>query len=407
MEKFVPDLNRERERLEVVEHALGDGGIIDAHLRWVDIETQKGKERAPSADLTNVEYGYVPKSFNPEITEMGEPRPGREPFDFTDITTSMLSLPYDAPYEQLVGEIKRADRGWYAYLHDQQVVDKPTLEAMITAGFRAYRLHMLTEDNLPAYVATSYGDSKALAQSLGMEIPATEEWSRGIWTAEEDNHKLSMNEYGKIMSITNTREHAAGRTSQLRAGMEVQLDHVIQLFTYVAWQELSTNIAHKNDGELFGPIGHELLSNRVAADEARHHWVYMSVLKELANAFPDDTVRTVHTVLSSPFMPGSKGIPNYSREALRIHKSNIFSTEHAFQAAKTVIQKLGYLSDNPSTEGLSGEGIVALEQLRANFGEEPARRRGKPAAFVLEHTITARELSVHRKNYAVSAGVIA
>lgn len=394
VETFIPDLNLEARRLEVVEQTLGEQGLIDRHLRWVE----HGK--SPSADLTDIQYGHRPQSFSKDSAGM---RPGREPIDFQLLATETLGLPYDTDYETLVRRINIVDTGWFGYLVKSELLTEDQANVMQEAAYHAYRFDTLTEDNLPTYVSTILGGFKERAHKYGPKIPATEEWAH-IWSAEENGHMLSMNEYGKITSINTTREQYAGRNSQQRAGMDVELKHTIQLYAYVAWQELSTNLAHGRNGDMFGPVGSVLLGN-VAADEARHHYLYYSVLKELYKEFPDDTVRTLHTELMTPFMPGSKGIPDFLRQSVRIHSSGVFGTEQAYEAARKVLQKLELLDEAKDVSGLSDEGKAALAELREQYRDPLAPTRKRRAKFVLDHTISIPDLRQARKNYASSIGL--
>lgn len=396
-EIFVPNPQAETEKLLVVERALGENGLIDTHLRWV------GADESPTSGISTREYGYLPQRFNADNTGY---RPSREPLDFQDMATTVLGLPYDTPYATLAQRIQQVDTDWFGYLVKASHLDENQADAMKNAANTAYRLDTLTEDNLPAYVSILFGGLKALADKQGIKIPATEEWSRGIWTAEENGHMLSMNEYGKATGIINTPEHAAGRNSQLRAGIEVELQHVIQLFTYVSWQELSTNIAHLRNGKLFGPVGYELLDH-VGKDEARHHYIYQSILAELYEIFPDDTLQTLEAVLARPFMPGSKGIPDFVRRAARIHGSAIFGVEHAYEAAQKVLQKLGVLNPEKDRPGLSQEAVNARTRLREQYGNQTAPERRRTAKFILDSTIGITELSQARKAFAKEVGLAA
>ena len=373
--------------------------MIDNHLRWVETLN------APSADIRDADYGFLPHRFDGDSKGY---RPGREPIDFQDLATKSLGLPYDGDYTELAKRIRDVETGWFDYVAtvDLVGVDEDGAQAMANAAQDAYRLDTLTEDNLPAYVSLLLGDAKALAAKQGVKIPALEEWSRGIWTAEENAHMLSMNEYGKITGITNSPEHVAGRNSQLRSGTEILLEHVIQLFAYTAWQELSTNIAHTRDGKLFGPIG-GLLLDHIGKDEARHHLVYQSVLQSLYQEFPDDTIRTLHTVLMQPFMPGKKGIPNFLRKSVRIHGTAIFGIEQAYQASQKVLQKLGLLDEAKDVVGLSQEAVQARAELRDAYKRETPPQRSRTSKFILDKTVTAKQLSQVRKAYAAEIGLAA
>ncbi len=401
-ERFVPDLRREAERLEVVEYALGEGGLIDNHLRW------KERSKTPSSEIEKQEYGYSPRRFSSVQNDSAEERPSREPVDFTQVATYVLGEPYDIYYQDLVHRVNQVDSGWFDYLVQSGRLDEKQVSAMKVAAHQAYSLNTDTEDNLPAYTSTIFGGFHAMGERFGIKTPATQEWSRGIWTAEENGHMLSMNEYGKITSITNNRDQVASRTSQLRSGMEIELHHVIQLFAYVDWQEQSARLAHDRSADLFGPVGY-VLQDRIGADESRHHYVYHSILEKLYKhndgIFRDDVIRTLGSVLIKPVMPGSKGIPRFRYKAFDVHKSGIFGVEQNHQAARVVLKKLDLLDREKTPENLSDEGRQTLEDLRAQYEAEIPEVRPRKALFVLGETVTSKELWVARRQYAEVIGL--
>lgn len=395
-ELFVPNPKFEADRLLVVEHALGEGGLIDKHLSWVEAKD------SPSAEVSDRDYGYLPQRFGGDNTGL---RPSHEPVDFRARATDTLGLDYDVAYPELVDRVNEVDSSWFKHLVDVELISPDQGIAMLKAANQAYCLDTLTEDNLPAYVAILFGSYHALAKSKGIKIPASEEWARGIWTGEENGHMLSMNEYGNITEILSSKEHAAGRNSQLRAGTEIELKHVIQLYAYVAWQELSTNYAHARKGKLFGPVGHDLLI-RIGQDEARHHNLYQGALEALYIAFPDDVIRTLDAMFRFPGleMPGNKGISDFARRGVRMHGSGIFGLEHAYKAARSVVQKLGILDRNKEVDGLGPEGVLAREELRERFQSPPAPRK-RTAKFVIGQTLTIADISKARRDYADKTGL--
>lgn len=396
-EIFIPNPEHEAERLLVVEHALGEGGLIDRHLGWV------GTHESPSAAISDTDYGYVPPRFGGDNCGM---RPSREPVEFQSLATTTLGLPYDTEYSILVDRVNEVDSGWYAFLEETGLLSYEQVNAMRVAGQGAYRFDTLTEDNLPAYIALLLGKFQAEALAKGVRMPATDEWSTGIWGGEEYGHVLTMNEYGNITGILKSLEHSAGRTSQLRAGIEIALEHVIKVYAYVSWQELSTNYAHVRKAKLFGPVGHALLV-RIGQDEAKHHDLYQGVLEQLFVHFPDDTIRTLNSLFRFPGldMPGKKGIPDFNRRGVRMHNSGIFRPEDVFRAAQSVVKKLGILDENKAIESISTEGHIALRDLRDRFSSSlnDRRRLGK---FVLgAQGSTIADLSGFRRTYSKQMGL--
>jgi hypothetical protein len=395
---FVPDSAYERKRLAVVEDALGRGGLIDRHLHWLPVEA------SPSASISRIDYGHLPTRFSEEEHPNGESlRPRQEPIDYQSIATNVLGMPYDGPQADLVGRIAQVESEWFQFLIDKQFLSPKQVDAMKRAASGAYTLDTLTEDNLPAYVSALLGVFVNGEDNNGLLLPATNEWVN-IWKAEEYGHSVGMNAHGFNTGLTNSPEHVAGRNSQLRAGMDVELTDVTKTFAYVAWQELSTNYAHKRNGDLLGPVGNALMSE-ISSDEAKHHKLYLSALDALLQQFPDDTVRVLHDVLAARFMPGSRGIPNFRKRSIEIHNSAVFGADHAQNAACSVLQKLNLLDPEAEERFISDEAKIALGALQEAFQDEEVSKRRNNIPFVLGRTITGKELREARKAYSEMLGL--
>ncbi len=395
MGAYTPNPRYEVDKLMIAEEALGAGGLIDAHLKWVN------KDESPSANIDQRTYGYQPQAFTVEDPSL---RPKLEPIDYLQVASDTLGVPYDTPYHELSKRVGELESGWLWFVVRSGALSEAEATEMSKASTNAFLLDTLTEDNLPIYTATNFGGFQALADKHGKELPAVDEWGRGIWTSEEGAHGNAMNQYGLMTDMLNNPEHVAGRNSQLRAGMEVELQNVSQLFAYVAWQELSTNYAHKRNGALLGPIGARVLS-RIAKDEARHHVVYNGVVKRFYEEFPGDTIMTLNSELMDPVMPGLKGIPGFKRRALKIHGSGIFSIGQKDEAVRSIMKKLS-LYDDDANRGLSGEEFTALSELRERYPLEPQEEiKRSSTRFVLGKTITIAELAELRRDYEKSVGI--
>lgn len=393
-EKYIPSDGQESDRILIIEHALAEGGLIDRHMKWV--ETGK----SPTAELSDKEYGYLPLRFNiPEGEEQSSMRPSREAINFRTIATSVLELPRDTPDHMLSKKVNDSDKGWFRFLVSTQLLTEEEVQAMEIAANGAFTLDMLTEDNLTAYVRP-LDRIMVRAKQLGLHVPAIEEWMIGNWPNEEDGHKLGMNEYGQKMDIISDLAHAAGRSSQLRAGIDIDPKHVTEFFAYVAWQELSTYFAHRRNGALYGPVGNELLSD-ISADESRHHVLYFDSLKALMVMYPEVVVRTLHSVLKNPYMPGMRGIPLFKERAAAIDRSAQFGREHSAEAARTVLKKLNLLNPDYDDSVLSDEGKMALAELRDKYLELKTYK--SKGLFILDKTLTVVQLSTARKEYLAAA----
>lgn len=412
------------ESVEVIESVLPK--LIERHLQWVPVD------ESPTASLTAKQYGLMPRGL--ESGEGAEYRPGREPVDFRLIAGKVLGLDPESPrFEDEVRNIDghfdlnkatdlslgqytgRADvqmgSGWYSFL-TREGMSPEEIKAMKEVSEDSYRLNTLTEDNLPSYVLETMGTVRTVARELGIPTVALDEWFRGLWPAEEDGHKIAMNDYGQIRRLTTTPEHVAGRNSQLRAGTAVHPSGLIEVFCYTPRQEFETKLAHQNDGLLFGPVGGSLL-RRISQDETRHEDVYSGVLKALL----DNDKLTAHVIKSLKssyenfFMPGLEGIPNFNKRAINFERARIFGRAEDFESAKHILKKIGILGkfDDGSYAPFNGLDAAAeedLQWLRDNFDREfeQPERRHEPA-FVLGKTITVSELRKLRRTYASQKGL--
>ena len=394
---YVPTPREEIAHLEVIEAVAGP--LIDVHLKWVE------QDESPMKDLNFREYGYLPQRYTDKAKALENPRPNREPIDSIDIMTKVLGLDYDTEFWKLAQKVDEVDNGWYDYLLDKQVMSPELIKAMREISEKAFRTDGLTEDNLSIYIATILGGFEARANRWGLQIPGSIEWSKGIWGADEFGHLDAMNDYGKIRGITSSRKHRAGRNSQLRAGMEAQFGHPIALNGYVGWQEPSTNISHENDASLFGPVGAAILYD-ISANEAQHGFFYEKVTAELVKYFADQVIRTMYDlyVAQDPFMPGSKGSPEFITNGAFISAAGIFDKELSYGTLRKFFIRTGIFTDKEIPE-LSDTGIFALAALREKYDKEFIKPRGKAGRFVLEQTITKSQLRELRAAYSTGIGL--
>lgn len=331
-----------------------------------------------------------------------------------------MGLDCDVSPPELTARIYEVETGWWSFLRGATNADagkeddpggklftKEEISSMEATAKLTFRLDTLTEDNLPAYVDVVFSSLREYASRMGVEIPALEEWGRGIWPAEENAHKMAMNFYGRDTGLTTSLEHAAGVNSQLRAGMEQAFEHVIRLFAYVSWQEMSTNYAHKRNGHNFGLLGYRLQA-KTAGDEARHHDVYQSVLGALFDAAPGLTISILKELFEEPHMPGRAGIPDYRKKTTAIAKAAIFDKYQGMKAAKVVLNKLG-IFDADKMEDLRGrlgsKELAELDWLIDEYGDIGIQKFNTRAKYVLGRTATAEQLARLRTAYRKSHGL--
>ena len=176
-------------------------------------------------------------------------------------------------------------------------------------------VNLLTEDNLPYY-------TQALSSLVGHD-GVWGAWTRR-WTAEEDRHSTVIRDYLCVTRSVDLVALERARMGQLTGGfLPTTIPTVLDLFVYLALQELATRIAHRNTGALLGdPAGSEVMG-RVAADENLHYLFYRDLVSKALAAFPSATVAAIERQVRTFEMPGA-GIDGFAEHAHRIAKAGIY-----------------------------------------------------------------------------------
>lgn len=209
----------------------------------------------------------------------------------------------------------------------------------------AYRVNLLTEDNLPYYTH--------LLLTHSPEDHPMREWT-GIWTAEEDNHKLVMNMWANATRALNPHELVLDHQAQLRSGEAPKLPTFSSLIAYTSLQELATAVAHKGVADRLDPerLGPEMLK-KIITDEARHYRVYSGLARAAFQADPSLMMTSFARELRTFAMPGKEGIPGFERDEQIIAAAGIFNASHMrHDVLEPVLTKLKI----DDVEGLDAEG---------------------------------------------------
>jgi acyl-[acyl-carrier-protein] desaturase len=176
-------------------------------------------------------------------------------------------------------------------------------------------VNLLTEDNLP-YYTQSIGRIVGLGGVWG-------EWTRR-WTAEEDRHSTVIRDYLCVTRCVDLVALERARMTQVSNGYEPTYAHTaLDLFVYLALQELATRIAHRNTGALLDDEAGTDVMARVAADENLHFLFYRDLVSAALHAYPGATVAAIERQVRHFEMPGA-GIPGFDEHARRIAKAGIY-----------------------------------------------------------------------------------
>ncbi len=159
---------------------------------------------------------------------------------------------------------------------------------------------MITEEALPTY-------SSWISQVDGFDKSGEPrnpwgDWLRK-WTGEENRHGDVLNKYLYLTGRVNMREIEVTIQNLLADGGDVGTAcDPYKAFAYTAFQELATNVSHKNVARLAREAGDEYLGricNFVAGDESRHARAYKLFFAKCLEADPDEALIAFYEMMRS------------------------------------------------------------------------------------------------------------
>lgn len=211
-------------------------------------------------------------------------------------------------------------------------------------------LNLLTEDNLPSY-------HYVIRKLFGNEGPWGE-WV-GRWTAEEANHAIAIRDYLVVTRGVNPTELEVARMAQMTQGYDDGDKDILHTIAYVSFQEMATNVAHRNTGkacndpEAFRILGH------IAGDERMHMIFYSNLVEAAFERQPNRTMRAITDEVIGFEMPGSN-MKDYDEMAEEIAIAGIYDP---YNHHKEVIMPTLEAWNVFTRTDLSGDGERAREEL--------------------------------------------
>ena len=151
---------------------------------------------------------------------------------------------------------------------------------------------------------------------------------------------------------------------QMSKGQVPQSNSVAEMIAYVSFQELATQVAHRNTGQALDKTmrGKKIMS-KVAGDEGLHHAFYRDLVLAALEIDPSTMVMAIQSELRSFKMPGT-GIPGFTAHEEAIALAGIFGAQQFVDAV--VRPTLGYWRLF-ELEGLSAEADQAREKIAKNL----------------------------------------
>jgi acyl-[acyl-carrier-protein] desaturase len=222
----------------------------------------------------------------------------------------------------------------------------------LSDGIRsAIIVNLLTEDNLPYY-------THALLVNVPDAHPLRE-WS-GRWTAEEWRHGAAMRDWVLATRALDPWRLEDDRMEQMTTGVVPRSDMIADTLAYVTFQELATQVAHRNTSQaLDRTLRGKKIMSQIAGDEGLHHAFYRDLTSAALELDPSLMVVAICRRLREFKMPG-QGIPGFAAHEVAIARAGIFdATQYLNQVVRPTLAawRLDEL------EGLSDEASRARDRI--------------------------------------------
>jgi len=216
-------------------------------------------------------------------------------------------------------------------------------------------VNVLTEDNLPYYTHTLMSPIKP-----GHPL---REWSRR-WTAEEWRHSAAIRDWILATRAIDPYRLEDDRMVQMSRGQVPQSNSVAEMIAYVSFQELATQVAHRNTGQALDKTmrGKKIMS-KVAGDEGLHHAFYRDLVLAALEIDPSTMVMAIQSELRNFKMPGT-GIPGFTEHEEAIALAGIFGAQQFVEAVVKPTLSCWRIFD---LEGLSAEASRARDKMAKNL----------------------------------------
>jgi len=215
-------------------------------------------------------------------------------------------------------------------------------------------VNLLTEDNLPYYTSTLLAPVR--------EDHPLREWTRR-WTAEEWRHSAAIRDWILSTRAVDPYQLEDDRMVQMSNGLVPESPNVTELISYVSFQELATQVAHRNTGQALDKEGRgKKVMSKVAGDEGLHYAFYRDLVKEAIAIDPSTMVVAIQRQLRGFKMPGF-GIPGFEHHQQVIADAGIFDARQFVDSVvKPTLEAWGLFE----LDGLDDGAERARDRIRRN-----------------------------------------
>jgi acyl-[acyl-carrier-protein] desaturase len=269
-------------------------------------------------------------------------------------------------FEALLNRHLATSRTWYP--HEVVPRSERALTALTRSGWKeqspalpeavksALFINVLTEDNLPYYTNSLLNRFEA--------SPSLLEWVRR-WTAEEGRHSIAIRDWIIATGAVNPWELEDARFEQVCRAVVPKPPSVADTLVYAAFQELATNIAHRNTGRaLPSELRGKELMGLVAGDEMAHFRFYRDAVLSGLQVASSHMMNAIARQFLGFQMPGV-GIPSFGSHARRVALGGIYDLAAYRELVMAPILNCWQLE---TVEGLDGTGEQARDAIRRHAG---------------------------------------
>lgn len=227
---------------------------------------------------------------------------------------------------------------------------------------------MITEEALPTY--THWIGALDGVDSGGEPRNAWGDWLRR-WAGEENRHGDALNRYLYLSGRVNMREVECTVQNLISDGGDVQTGtDPYKAFVYTSFQELATNVSHRNVGRLAAKAGETALNKLcgfIASDETRHARAYKHFFEKVLEVDPAEAMLAFQEMMKNKIvMPamymrerGMEMGDTFERFAKVADRLNVYTQDHYIEILENLIESWRI----ESVPNLSGAAAKAQDYL--------------------------------------------
>lgn len=252
---------------------------------------------------------------------------------------------------------------------------------------------MITEEALPSYSAW-------ISQVRGFDVTGNPRnpWGSWLrkWTAEENRHGDTLNRYLYLSGRVNMREVEVTVQNLLSDGGDVGVSNdPYRAFAYTSFQEIATNVSHRNVALLARKAGDDILHRLcsfVAGDEARHARAYKLFFQKCLEADTSDALLAFYDMMRSKVtMPAmymrerGKSIGETFRKFSDVaERTGVYTKEHYSEILDTLVAywDIGNLTNLTPEAAKAQEYLCTLSDRYRKVAARFNERQGKEAPEV-------------------------